>query len=147
MLDGYGDDDNPPAGCGGGRATRSSSKRPGSAAQEGWQNQTKRARSHLQTPPRPLAAAAPAESLQHQRTQRPRPPPVKPIYFIQEYSQDPEETVAEVNAGGTRFSLPRSALQPLMRSGSFEFGSIDLFSAPVLVSLPHPPNTYAAPAP
>lgn len=88
MLGGYGDDDKPPAGRGSGRATtRSSSKRPGSAAREGGQGQTKRARSHaLQTPPRPLAAAAPAESLQHQRTQRPRPPPVKPIYFIQEYS-------------------------------------------------------------
>lgn len=135
MLGGY-DDDNPPAGSEGGRATHSSSKR--GSAQESRHGQIKRARWNLQTPPRPLDAAASAEL--DQPTQHLNPPPVKAIYFIQEYSHEPEETIAEVNAGGTRFSLPRSALRPLMRCECVRLDCSIFFSVPLPVSLPRPPQ-------
>jgi hypothetical protein len=68
----------------------------------------------LQTPPRLTIAAREEAGPEQAQAGVERAPSMKPIYFLGEYVPE-EETVIEVNAGGTRFTLPRAALGPLMR--------------------------------
>lgn len=88
-------------GAGGGKEKRQRST-------EGGQQQPP-----LQTPPR-LATGA-QEKAREGEGEAKRPPYVKPIFFVGEYVTDEEEMLVDVNAGGTRFTIPRTALAPLMR--------------------------------